>query len=202
MRRGWVGHPRLRIGRRLLAVDYVLDLGGDGVFGEIGEVLIGFLFLLEGLLEEIGDFFVAEVLGNGAGGAVAGDLVMFDTLGGADEAGIADGILGVFADEFGALHDEAFHGLAFVAGEFLVEDSGDLLEALDVAFGLIEVFLKAGFEVLVGCGFRHFRQRFDQLIFGAVEVFEFVKKQVFQGFQFHTEEDIGWREADGCAGNG
>ena len=149
--------------------------------------MIGFLFLLEGLLDEFGDVVVAEVLGDGAGGAIAGDLIMLYALGGADEAGIADWILGVFADELGALLDEAFHGLAFVAGEFFVEDSGDLLETLDVAFGLFEVFLKAGFEILVCGGFRHFREGLDQLVFGAVEVFEFVKKEVFQGFEFHIK---------------
>jgi hypothetical protein len=38
------------------------------------------------------------------------------------------------------------------------------------------------------------------LVFGAVEVFEFVKKEIFEGFQFHTEDGFGCREGGGWAG--
>ena len=66
-----------------------------------------------------------------------------------------------------------------------MQPEGDLVEALDVAFGLFEVFLEAGFEFFVRRGFRHFWQRFDELILGAVEVFEFVVEEVFESVEFH-----------------
>ena len=60
---------------------------------------------------------MSETLGECAGGAVRGNLVMLDALRCADEAGIAHGILGVFADEFAAFLHEALHRLARMAGE-------------------------------------------------------------------------------------
>src|SRR5262245_17649495 len=75
--------------------------------GERGEFLVGLAFLIERLLEELGDFRFAECLGEGAGGTVGGDLVMLDALGGADELGVADGVGRVLLDGFLALFHES-----------------------------------------------------------------------------------------------
>ena len=177
----------------------VLDFGGDRGFCQFGQLPVGLFLFVEGLLEQLGDFLVAEMKGEGARGAVAGDFVVLDALRGADQPGIADGVRGIFADEFTAFLDEAFHGFAFVAGEFLAEEIGNLIEPFNMAFGLLEVFLKAGFEFLVGGGFRHFRERLYQLVLGAEQVFEFVQEEVFERFEFHTKiASNGGRMADGC----
>src|SRR5438105_1554728 len=59
---------------------------------EGGELLVGLAFLIERLLQDFGDLVLAERFGQRARGAVGGDLVVFDPLGGADELGIADGV--------------------------------------------------------------------------------------------------------------
>ena len=53
-------------------------------------------------------------------------------------------------------------------------------------FESAEVFLESGSQLRVRGSFRHFGQRLDQLVFGAVEIFEFVVKEVFEAFEFHT----------------
>ena len=156
-------------------------IGGHRRFGEFGELRVGFLFLIERFLEEIGEIVVTEASREGAGGAVAGDFVMLDALRRADEAGIANALFRIFIDQLRALFDQAFHGFACVPGELFAKLLADLREPLDVPFGLLEVFFEAGFELRICRGLRHLRERFDELVFSAVEVFEFVKEEIFQG---------------------
>jgi hypothetical protein len=66
-----------------------------------------------------------------------------------------------------------------VPGELFPELLADLREPLDVPFGLLEVFFEAGFQLWICRGIRHLRKRFDELVFSAVEVFEFVKEEIF-----------------------
>jgi hypothetical protein len=159
-----------------------LCCGGIGVhcrFGEFGELRVGFLFLIERFLEEFSKIVVTEASREGAGGAVAGDFVMLDALRRADEAGIANALFRIFIDQLRALFDQAFHGFACVPGELFAKLLADLREPLDVPFGLLEVFFEAGFELWICRGLRHLRERFDELVFSAVEVFEFVKEEIF-----------------------
>jgi len=111
---------------------------------------------------------------------------MLDALGGADEAGIPHGIFGIFADEFRALFDETFHRLAFVAAQLLADHVGNLIQPFHVPLGLFQVFFETGLQFLIRGSFGHFRQRFYQLVFGAVEVLQFVMKKVFNSVEFHT----------------
>ena len=170
---------------RFLGFVFVLFLvrcGGIGVhcrFGEFGQLRVGFLFLIERFLEEFGEIVVAEASREGAGGAVARDFVMLDALRRADEAGIANALFRIFIDQLRALFDQAFHGFACVPGELFAKLLADLREPLDVPFGLLEVFFEAGFELWICRGLRHLRERFDELVFSAVEVFEFVKEEIF-----------------------
>jgi hypothetical protein len=159
-----------------------LSCGGIGVhcrFGEFGQLRIGFLFLIERFLEESSEIVVTEASREGASGAVAGDFVMFDALRGSDEAGITNALFRIFIDQLRALCDQAFHGFACVPGELFAKLLADLPEPLNVPFGLLEVFFEAGFELRICRGFRHLRERFDKLVFSAVEVFEFVKEEIF-----------------------
>src|SRR5512145_834755 len=66
-------------------------LAAHDALGDLGEVLVGLLLLLESLLEQLGGFLLAEHLGHGAGRAVGRDLVVLDLLGGGDEAGVEHG---------------------------------------------------------------------------------------------------------------
>lgn len=173
--------------RTALTCLLVWGCGGlvDRGAGEFGEFLVVFFFLFEGRGEEFHGRGVAEAFGKGAGGAVAGDFVMLDALGGANEASIADVGVGILADEVLAFFDEAFHGLAGVSAEAEAEIFADLFEPVDVAFGLFEVVLEALLQFGVGGGAGHLRQRLHQLFLGAVEVLQLVVEEVIQGVQFH-----------------
>lgn len=46
---------------------------------------------------------------------------------------------------------------------------------------LIEMFVEARFEVGVRRGLRHFGQRLEELIFGVVEIFQFLNDACVQG---------------------
>ena len=177
------GEEFLRFLRFVCVLFFVL-CGGIGVncrFGKFGQLRVGFLFLVERFLKEFGEIVVAEASGEGAGGAVAGDSVMLDALRRADETGIANALFRIFIDQLRALFDQAFHGFACMPGEPFAKLLADLREPLDVPFGLLEVFFEADFELRIRRGFRHLRERFDELVFSAVEVFEFVKEEIFQG---------------------
>lgn len=82
----------------------------DGAFGDGGEGGIGAFFFGEGFFEDIGGGFMAEVPGPGGEGAVDGDFIMLDFLGGEDEFGIAAGM-----QDFHAFFDKALHAFAGMA---------------------------------------------------------------------------------------
>jgi len=46
---------------------------------------------------------------------------------------------------------------------------------------LFEMLLEPGFEFWIGRGFRHLWERFDELLFSAVEVFEFMMEEIVKG---------------------
>ena len=160
--------------------------GIDGAFGELGQFFICGALFFESLAENVCGFVVTKTSSESARGAVPGNLVVLDALRRADESGVAHGVLGVFVDHVAAFFDEALHGLALVAGKGQAEIFADFFEALDMALGLFEVLLEAGFQVFVRGGLRHFWQGFHELRFGAVEVFEFLVEKVCERFEFHA----------------
>ncbi len=46
--------------------------------------------------------------------------------------------------------------------------------------GLLEMLLKTGDEFRIGRGLSHLRERFDDLVLRAVEIFQFVNIKVFE----------------------
>lgn len=166
------GRPALRDGWlvRRVKVDFVP--------GDVGEDLIGLTFLVEGLLEDFRGAGFSEALGEGAGGAVAGHLIMLDALSGADEARVADRGVAVGIDEFLAFLDEALHGAAGLAGRSFVELTEDFLEAIDVDLRLAQVGVERRLELDAGGGLGHFWEGLDELCLGVVEVAQFLDVEV------------------------
>src|SRR5436190_24124761 len=80
----------------------------DHRLGELGERLIGRLFLVERLLKELHGLVETEFLGPGAQRAVAGDLVVLDRLCRRDKTGIERGRTLVLLDDLLALVEDAF----------------------------------------------------------------------------------------------
>jgi hypothetical protein len=58
----------------------------------------------------------------------------------------------------------------------------NFLEAFHVNLGLFEMLFEAGLQLLVRRSLGHFRKRLQQLVFGAVEIFNLVKEKIFEAF--------------------
>src|SRR5204863_870382 len=76
---------------------------------------VGVPFFLEVLLEQTGGLLVSELLGPGDQRAVAGNLVVFDGLSGADDAGVEDGLVLDIGHMLLGLGENALDGLALFA---------------------------------------------------------------------------------------
>jgi hypothetical protein len=63
-----------------------------------------------------------------------------------------------------------------------------LLQALHMSPGFIEMGKKALFKLLVGGLFGHFRQRFDELLLGVIDVLQLMHEQVVHGFDVFGKE--------------
>ena len=163
--------PRRSSERKLVA----LRRGGvDDGFGQFGELGFSGRFFRKGFLQNVGHIVVTKLAREADRSAVARHFVMLDPPRGSDEPGIAHGFLGLFADHFTAFDDEPFHRRTLMAGEFLLDHFGDLIEAFHMPFRLSEMLGKTGAQFGMGGGFRHFRESLHKLRFRAVEVFEFL----------------------------
>ena len=82
-------------------------------------------------------------------GTIPRHLVVLDVLRLRDQSGIEHVLLGVFLDHLVRFLDQAFHADPLLPARTRLERLEDLLEALDVSFGLREVvenaFFKSGF---------------------------------------------------------
>src|SRR5579884_453343 len=67
---------------------------------QLGQLLVGLLLLVQRFLQETDRLVEAQLLGPGAGGAVARDLVVLDLLRSGDQAGVQHAGLGVLFQEF------------------------------------------------------------------------------------------------------
>src|SRR5919106_2568727 len=76
------------LGSKMLPSGHGVEI--DDARGQVGQLLVGRLFLVEGTAENVLVAGAAEQPGVGAHGAVAGDLVVLDPLRGGDQAGVAD----------------------------------------------------------------------------------------------------------------
>jgi hypothetical protein len=185
---GWATPVRMELSSNRASALGPRSLSGfsiDGAFGQIGEFFISGLFFFERLAEQLAGLAVSQAIGEGACSAISRDLVMFDALRSADEAGVAYHVLGVFANELAAFPDEAFHRLAPVVDEVAIAAFGDLLEALDMFLGLFEVLFEAASQVFVGGGLRHLWQRLHELGLGTIEVLELVDEKILECIEFH-----------------
>src|SRR5690554_3837031 len=90
--------------------------------GKSRQVLVGLRLFLQRLVEQLDDVLLAKNLSPALQRAVAGDLVMLDSLSGRDQAGIKSrGALELFHDLF-ALVDDAFNRGACLALSALAKD--------------------------------------------------------------------------------
>src|SRR5216684_5469467 len=119
----------------------------DLALGHVGELLVGRLLFLQGLLEDLGAVITPELLGPGDQGAIARDLIVLDGLRRGDHGRIENVLVVDVADDVIRLLQDAvdrrtihrFHRLPF--------ELEYLLEPLHVVLGLVQVRLEALFEL-------------------------------------------------------
>jgi nicotinamide-nucleotide amidase len=157
-----------------------LGTGVDARQRQLAELLVRGLLFLQCFLKQLNRVVHLELLGPSAQRAVARDLVVLDGLRAPYQPRIQDRALVGFADQLLGLFDEALERRALLAFRLLAEQLEDLLEALDLAFGLLDVLGKGGLQVLRGRLLRHLRQRLEDGLLGEVHVLQRFFKQLIQ----------------------
>jgi hypothetical protein len=125
--------------------------------------LIRVLFLRQRLRKQGHNCAMAQLPSQISGRAVARDLIMLDSLRGADQGKISRGIffLLAFGYDFITFRDKAFHNFARLRTPRFSEQFEALVDTLDLALGLGQVLLEQFTQLVEPSSFGHFRQRFD-----------------------------------------
>ena len=140
------------------------------------------------LLEDGGAVAAAELVRPGDQRAVAGDLVVLDSLRGGDQGGVHDlRIVDVAGDLFGFL-DDAVDRRAIDGLGLDVMQLEHLLEPLDVALGFLQVLLEALLQCGVACLADHLRQCLGDLLLGIIDVAQRVHEEIVERFDVLREE--------------
>ena len=112
------------------------------------ELLVGGLLFLERLLEQCHRLGETEFIGPGDERAIAGDLVVLNRIARRNQACVDRGRFREFLDDFLTFGDNSLDCLAGLALSALADDLEDLLQTLDLAFGLLLVFQETLSELL------------------------------------------------------
>ncbi len=152
----------------------------DPALGNRRQLLVRGLFFLERFLKQRRGLIVAHRLRPGDERAVRRHLVVFGALPGGYQARVHGRLVEVFLHDRLAFFDDAGNALAVLAARLLAERFEHLLQAFDLAAGLLEVRLEGIAEISRGGGLREFRQRLGQLFLGIVGVAKLVDKGIVQ----------------------
>jgi hypothetical protein len=118
---------------------------------KFGELLVGFLFFLEGLFEEGFGFGLSQQTCPGPYGTIGRNFVMFDALRGGNERCIFHAAFEVFIHKILAFLDESDHRSELLAAGLFAESFENLIERVDVPLGLFKVFFESGAKLLRVC---------------------------------------------------
>lgn len=146
--------------------------GVDIVFGKRGEQVVIVLFFEEGKLQQLFDLIEVKGARMGCQAAIGGDLVVFEFLGGYDEAGVAGGRSGVGGGDnlfrFVGNAKDRFGGHRF---DGLAELAEDAFEPAQLFAGIIEMTGEDVSQPEGGSGLFQQRKEEDLLFFGAIQFF-------------------------------
>lgn len=161
-------------------------------FRNLGKLAVGRLLFLDVVGQDIGTVGTAKLLGPGDQGAVTGYLVVLDRLRGCDQGGVENVlVVDVAADFIGFLENAVDSRTVDRLGLHAMQFE-HLLDPLDMAFGLAEVLLQAGFQLRIGSLVDHLRQRLLDLFFGVIDVAKRVDEEVVQRLDVFRKETHGF----------
>src|SRR5205085_3243917 len=110
----------------------LVDAGLEHAAGrDLRQQLVGVALLVQRLVEELTRVREIELVGERAGRAVGGDLVVLDALRRRDERGVLDRRVAARRDRLLALGDQALHPFAFLL-QRAADLPADLLEPADM----------------------------------------------------------------------
>ena len=138
----WALSPSPRHPLRCPMVRRVGGLLIDAALGEGRQLLVGGLFLVERLLQQIRGLVVAHRARPGHQRAVCGHLVVLGTLAGGNQARVHRRLVEVLLHDRLAFLDDAGNAVAVLAAHLLLEALEHLFQALDVSARLLEVRLE------------------------------------------------------------
>ncbi|MNL47106.1 hypothetical protein D3C87_1698730 [compost metagenome] len=116
---------------------------------------------------------------------------MLHRLCGGQEASIEGDVALVLLHDFIPFREDAFDGVTGPAPRRLADDLKHLLEALDLALGLLPVLLERRLQFgRLGCT-GHLGQGFQDLAFGVIDVTQGIVKQVFKRLLGHGSLRLG-----------
>src|SRR3954465_239036 len=162
-------HPMCASGR--LAV-FLFRLEVDHGGGELGQGVIGRLFLVQRRLQQLCRVLHAELLGPGAQRAVAGDFVMLDRLRGCEQAGVERRSVLELLHDLGAFIGDAVDRFARLATGRLAQHLEDLVQTFDLALSLAQMLVEGRRELLRVGSLGHLGQGLDDLVLGEIDVLE------------------------------
>src|ERR1700722_3639411 len=90
------------------------------LLSELGELLIGFFFLLESLVQQRVLFRLSKFLGERANRSIGRNFVVLDPLSCTDNSRVHQGAFEIFLHYFRALLQQAFHTLTFLSFRIFV----------------------------------------------------------------------------------
>src|SRR5712692_6323778 len=149
-------------------------------FRERRQTRVGLLLLLQGLVQQPGGVFHAELGGPLFQRAITGNFVVLDRLRGGKHAGVKRLAALVLVHDLLALVEDALDRVAGLAARRLVEQFENLLEALDLAFGLAVMLFERRTQLVGLSGLRHFRQRLQNLLFGVINVLQGIEEEIVE----------------------
>src|SRR4051794_30165557 len=142
----------------------------DLALGELSQLLVGRLLLVQVLLKDGSAVAAAELLGPLDQRAVAGNLIVLHGPGGGDQRCVEHLLVVDLAGYVAGLLKDAVDCRAVDLLGFDAVHLEHLLDPLDVAAGLLEMQLEALFQLWIGCLFDHVRQRFLDLLLRIIDV--------------------------------
>ena len=140
---------------------------------------------------------MAQNLGPFTQRAVAGDFIVFDRLGGGDQAGVQCDTGGLFDDAVGFL-DQAINRITFDAGRFFADRGEDFVKDDDLLFCLGQMGLNQRLEFGIPSGFCHIRQGLGQRGFGIIDILKGVVESFCKGFHGSVLWFAGTAGSKGC----
>ena len=123
----------------------------------------------------------AELPRPGLQRAVAGDLVVLHGLAGGDEAGVERVVALELVHDLLGFVDDSDDRVAGLAAGGAAHRFEDLVQSLDLAFGLVPVCLKRLLELGSRRFLRHLRQGPKNLLLGEIDVLQRLGEQLLEG---------------------